>query len=102
MEQIKLRLIGQTPFLMHNSRLANPLDVYTKEIAKRSGKRKKTEEDIEELARLEWEGGLYLNDGEIKIPMRVVNKTLERGATKQKETELFGRVDVLYWMIFAL
>lgn len=89
MDKIKFKLIGETPLLMHNNRLANPLDNYSHEISKKSSKRKKTIEDIWELARIEWEGGLYLYDGEIKIPMRVVNKCFERGATKQKNGMLW-------------
>ena len=89
MEEIKFKLVGETPILMHNNRLANPLDKYSQEMSKKSGKRKKTIEDIWELARIEWEGGLYLQDGEIKIPMRVIRKTFERGATKQKNGMLW-------------
>jgi hypothetical protein len=90
MEQIKFKLVGETPLITHNNRLANPLDKYSQEMSKKSGKRKKTIEDIWELARIEWEGGgMYLYDGEIKIPLRVLNKTFERGATKQKNGMLW-------------
>ena len=89
MEQIKFKLTGETALLMHNNQLANPLNKYSQAISKKSGKRKKTIEDIWELARIEWEGGLYLYDGEIKLPMRVINKTFERGATKQKNGMLW-------------
>jgi len=89
MDQIKFKLVGETPLLMHNNRLANPLDKYSQEISGKSGKRKKTIEDIWELARIEWEGGLYLYDGEIKLPNRVINKCFERGATKQKNGMLW-------------
>lgn len=89
MEEIKFKLVGETALLMHNNRLANPLDKYSQAMSKKSGKRKKTIEDIWELARIEWEGGLYLYDGEVKIPMRVVNKCFERGATKQKNGMLW-------------
>jgi len=89
MEQIKFRLVGETALLMHNNRLANPLDKYSQEISGKSGKRKKTIEDIWELARIEWEGGLYFYDGEIKLPSRVINKCFERGATKQKNGMLW-------------
>jgi len=89
MEQIKLRFIGESPMLQHNNRLANPLDPYSQEMSKKSGKRKKTIEDIWELARIEWEGSLYLHDGKVQLPNRVVNKTMERGATKQKNGTLW-------------
>jgi hypothetical protein len=52
-------LTGTTELLMHNIRLANPDDPYTKAIAKISSKRKKTDEDRHEMARLEFLGGLY-------------------------------------------
>jgi len=89
MEQIKFKIIGETPLLTHNNRMANPLDKYSQELSKKSGKRKKTIEDIWELARIEWEGGLYFYDGEVKLPMRVLNKCFERGATKQKNGMLW-------------
>jgi len=89
MEQITFKMAGETALLMHNNRLANPLDKYSQAISTRSGKRKKTIEDIWELARIEWEGGLYLYDGEIKLPARVINKCFERGATKQKNGMLW-------------
>ena len=50
---------GITRMLMHSERLANPFDPLTKEIKAISGKRKKTEDDLLEMARLEWLGGLY-------------------------------------------
>jgi hypothetical protein len=84
MGEITLKINGETPLLMHNSRLANPLDPYTQAIGAKSGKRKKTLDDIAELARIEWEGGLYTYKNSIQLPARVVNKTFERGATKQK------------------
>lgn len=46
---------------MHNSRLANPLDDVAKAMKRVSGKKKKTDDDHEELARLEHMGGLYFD-----------------------------------------
>ena len=89
MDKIRLRLTGETPILMHNDRLANPLNKYARAISAKSGKRKKTLDDIMDLARLEWEGGLYLNKGEVQMPAKCINKCLERGATKQKNGTLW-------------
>lgn len=50
---------GTTPLMMHNERLANPFDEITKAMKAVTGKRKKTEDDLLEIARLEWLGGLY-------------------------------------------
>ena len=53
---------GVTPLMMHSERLANPFDSLTREIKAITGKRKKTEDDMLEIARLEWLGGLYHDD----------------------------------------
>jgi len=52
---------GTAPLLMHNSRLANPLDPATKALKKITSKRQKTEDDHAEAARLEFLGGLYID-----------------------------------------
>jgi hypothetical protein len=59
--RIITRLEGTSPLLMHNSRLANPDDEFTKAIAAITGKRKKTEEDRVEIGRLEFAGGLHID-----------------------------------------
>ena len=48
--------------LVHNSRLSNPLDPAAKELKKLTGKRNKTDEDYLNLARVEFAGGLYIDD----------------------------------------
>lgn len=53
---------GTTAMLMHSERLANPFDPLTKEIKALSGMRKKPEEVLRQMARLEWLGGLYHDD----------------------------------------
>lgn len=62
MKQATYTIQGATPLLMHSERLANPFDSLTKEIKAVTGKRKKTEDDLLEIARLEWLGGLYHDD----------------------------------------
>lgn len=54
-----ITITGTAPLLMHNSRLANPLDPAAKALKKVTGKRNKTDENHEEIARLEHAGGLY-------------------------------------------
>lgn len=56
-----LTLTGTAPLLMHNAQLADPLNPVSKEIKKITGKRKKTDDDYEEIARLEHAGGLYVD-----------------------------------------
>lgn len=59
MKQVKYTIRGITPLLMHSERLANPFDTLTRELKAVTGKRKKTEDDLLEAARIEWLGGLY-------------------------------------------
>lgn len=61
-EVVTFRIVGTMPLMMHNVRLASPLNAYAKEMkrltsAKSSAKR--TDDDRLALARVEWEGGLY-------------------------------------------
>ena len=58
----RLDITGQAPLLMHNARLSDPLDPIAREMKKISGKRTKTDSDHEELARLEFLGGIYYNE----------------------------------------
>lgn len=69
MKQATYTIRGTTPLLMHSERLANPFDPLTREIKALTGKRKKTEDDMREIARLEWRGGLYFDERDgIHIP----------------------------------
>jgi hypothetical protein len=61
MINFRITLTGTAALLMHNSRLADPLDSIVKERKKITGKRTKTDEDQEELARLEHAGSLYID-----------------------------------------
>ena len=49
-----------------------------------SSKRKKTDADFDELARLEWLAGLYRIDGDLVIPDYVIESTMIGGAKKSK------------------
>jgi hypothetical protein len=51
-----------------------------------SGKRKKTEADLEELARLEFIGGLYYSDNPgVILPAKILEAAIDGGARKFKE-----------------
>lgn len=62
MRTVKLALQGIAPLLQHNPRLADPMDPITRQMKAITSKRKKTDEDLEALENLEFEGGLYLDD----------------------------------------
>lgn len=85
LQTAKYHLIGVAPLHQHNGQLADPLSAWSRELKKISGKRNKTDADHEEMARLEWYGGLYTHDGRICIPGRCVDATLINAAKKNKK-----------------
>jgi len=62
MLELEIHVTGKGPLITHNPRLANPLDSFAKDIKAISGKKNKTEEDHLAMMRLEWEGGLYIDE----------------------------------------
>jgi len=62
-QEVKVRLEGLTPIMMHNGQLADPLNKFVKAAKPYSSKRGKTEEDYAVLAYIEWWGGLYTAPG---------------------------------------
>ncbi|MFZ2306858.1 MAG: hypothetical protein WAW73_17820 [Rhodoferax sp.] len=85
MEQIKLKITGTTPLLMHSDRLANPLLADTKAHKELTSKRKKTDDDHLAIARSEFIAGAYWSkeDG-IHIPGQNFDATFLAGAKLQK------------------
>jgi hypothetical protein len=82
---LKVKLVGITALLLHNGQLSDPLNEYARALKKVSGKRKKTDEDIEEMARIEFLGGLYLDkNGEPCLPGEVLEAVIRDGAKRIK------------------
>ncbi len=88
METLKLKFVGTGGLLMHSDRAMNLLDNLTKEFKALVGKRKKTDEDYEAIARVEWELGLYF-DEEIGpyIPAINVEGCIRDGGKMEKRGE---------------
>jgi hypothetical protein len=87
--KVLLKLDGRTasggaPLIMHNERLADPLDPIVRDIAAISKKRNKTEADHAEIGRLEFHGGLYTNGNGPCLPAWNVLRCLQDGATRHK------------------
>lgn len=73
---------GTAPLMMHNVRLADSLDPYTRQLAAISSKRKKTDDDRLEMSRIEFLGGLYHDeDMGPYIPAENVFRCLMNAAT---------------------
>lgn len=86
MRNFTLTLNGMTPMLMHNVQLADPLNKFVKASKPISGKRKKTDEDHLELARIEFMGSLYYDKelGPI-MPANNIEACLREGAKRIKQ-----------------
>lgn len=82
--QVTLKITGITPLIVHSGALADPLNKFAKAMKAVSGKRKKTDADLEELARLEFLGSLYLRDGKPCMPSECLEAVLNAGAKKIK------------------
>lgn len=97
MARIRVTFDGSTavngsPLLMHNERLADAIDPYTRWLAELTGKRKKTERDHEEIGRREFFGaGYWLVDtgptgthADPYIPTWNIIRCLQAAATRYK------------------
>lgn len=84
MKELKFKLTGMTPLLMHHNKAANPLSAYAQFMKPLTAKRKKTDQDFMEIARVEWEAGLYLHEGEVAIPAENLEACFFRAAKRTK------------------
>lgn len=84
--EIEFKITGVSQHVQHNGRSANPMDYYAKLMKAITAKKKKTDEDHEELLRLKWRSGLYTNaDGKVIIPQRVIEGAYVEAARKSKQ-----------------
>lgn len=82
---ITLALTGTRPLLMNSSRLVNPIDPYTRAKKQIAAKRKKTDEDLVEIMRLEARGSAYETaEGLLGLPAENVWASIHRAATAFK------------------
>ena len=83
-------MTGVTPLLCHNARLVNRNDPISKRMSEITSKRGKTEADLEELDKLEFVGGLYLDPSTKapSVPATMLYAALLRGARRHKEGKL--------------
>jgi hypothetical protein len=85
METINFKIRGTAPMLHHNSQLADPLNVHARALKKISAKRKKTDDDYADMARVEMLGGLYWTESAgLHIPGENIEACLI-GAAKFKK-----------------
>lgn len=81
---IKIILKGTSPLLMHNPQMVDPDYEINREIKALTSKRKKTDEDLKNIERLEWYGGLYQVDGVVVQPTAKARKCIVNTARINK------------------
>jgi hypothetical protein len=94
------KIQGVSALIMHNVRLADKMDPFTKEVARLVPKAKKSDEEALAMGTVEWCGGLYhtpgdieISDGVVKwdkdirviIPAKMIKACLVKGAAKSRK-----------------
>lgn len=74
--KITLNITGTSPLLMHNPQMVDPDFQLNREIKVLTSKRKKTDDDLRQIEKLEWYGGLYVESGIIVQPTSKPRKCL--------------------------
>ncbi len=88
MKHMQIRIEGVAPGIMFNNiRLANRFDPYAKKIAAIIAKKtQRVDEDYYETARLQWYGGIYLNEqGRVIIPSNGIHAALRGAGTRFRQ-----------------
>jgi hypothetical protein len=85
MKALTIELNGIGGLLTHNERLASKFDPIAREMSAITGKRKKSDDDLAEMARLEFIGGLYETvDKRVGFPAWNVFRSIQEGAKLNK------------------
>ena len=88
LQTVTYQLRSSQPLIQHNGQLADPLNQWSRLLKQITSKRKKTDADFEEMARVEFMGGLYMaKDGPV-IPADALSAMIIAAAKKSREGEL--------------
>jgi hypothetical protein len=90
---VRLDFTGTTALLTHNVALSDPDFPITKAIAVLTAKKGKsrTEDDRREIERLEWYGGLYIENDRVVMPAANIRKTLINAAKASRQGKQMER-----------
>lgn len=89
---ITIEIVGTSPLLMHNPRMVDPEFPINREIKSITAKRKKTDQDLQDIERLEWWGGLYESGGIVVQPTSKLRKCLINTGKISKQGKSVERV----------
>lgn len=82
---VRYKLTSSAPLIQHNGQTADPLNKWAKALKQISSKRKKTDADYEEMAKIEFMAGLYMGSDGPVIPTDVIEAMLIAAAKKSRE-----------------
>ncbi len=84
---LTVQIRGTAPLLMHNGDMVDPFNETCRQIKKLTSKgKKKTDEDLQAIAHLEFLAGLYLDEkGEPCVPGECLEAMLNNAARKTKQ-----------------
>lgn len=84
----KARIVGVRPLIVHNVQLADPLNTYTRrigELTAMNAKAKKQEDVQLKLARIEFEGSMYLDENRRQVmPCDNLLRAIRDGGAEQR------------------
>lgn len=103
MKSVEITIKGTTPLLMNSNQGVNPLHPLTKKMKILTAKRKRTEEDEEEILHLKWLLGLYWDDNlGVMIPSVNVERmfrdaaaTVRKGNIAKKQSAIVIKPDYI-------
>jgi len=114
METMRFKITGAAPFLMHNIRLGNPFNKYAQRLVELNTEKKRKGVDklavMEQMADVEWEGGLYHTETEEWeldfqgpfVPGATVRAALVAGAKMTRGGASVARAVIVPAMAFPL
>lgn len=86
MKNLNVTWKGISPLIMHSCKCVNPLHPIAKEMKKYTSIRKKTDEDYAKIADLEWDAGVYWEDGVGPyVPTENIEACIVEGAKASKK-----------------
>lgn len=101
MKTIEIEIKGTTPMLMNSSQGVNPLHPLTKKMKVLTAKRKRTDEDEEEILHLKWLLGLYWDETlgvvvpsvNLEAMFRNAAKTVRKGTIAKQQSAMVVKPD---------
>ena len=90
MSEYQITITGIRPLIMHDGRLSDPLDEKSKRLKLVTSKKKKSDEDLAEIKRIEFEGAMYFDEklGPY-LPCANLQACMCAGARKRKLGQAF-------------